>query len=135
MLNNEEEFDVEKWLEENYENNYTSEHSTYLGKHFDISNRGVDFYNDNNTSIEFKECFTDKLRNQRFTLLKNQIEESDFFIFSLNYEEFHVIDSEFLREIYKFPRNLSKIRFGLLRKISIFETNDIERLKDYVKAL
>lgn len=125
----------DNWISENFENNYTSEHSTFLGKHFDIANRGVDFYNDNNTGIEFKECFTDKLRNQRFTLPKNQIENTDFFVFSLNHKEFHVIDSEFLRDSYEFRRDLSKIRYGTIRNISIFDTNDIEELKDYVKHL
>jgi len=127
--------ELNDWKKDNFENNYTSEHSTFLGKHFDISNRGVDFYNDNNIAFEFKECFTEKPKNQRFTLFKNQIEESDFFIFSLNFNEFHVVDSKFLRDSYEFRRGLSKIRYGTIRNISIFETNDIERLKDYVKKL
>ena len=122
-------------LAEHYENNYRSGHSIHLVGHFEIANRGVDFYNDNNKSFEFKECFTDKIENQRFTIPLYQVYINDFFIFSLNCKEFHVIDSEFLREIYEFPRDLSKMRIGLLRKISIFETKDIEELKEYVRKL
>ncbi len=123
------------WLKDNFENNYTSEHSIHLREHFDIANRGVDFYNDNNKSFEFKEVFTEKPRNQRFTLFKDQVKNSDFLIFSLNFKEFHVIDSQFLLNIYAFPRDISKIRIGLLRNISIYETNDIEELKQYVQKL
>lgn len=118
-----------------YANNYKSAHSIFLQESFDISNRGVDFYNDNNISFEFKECFTDKIRNQFYKLPLSQVENTDFFIFSLNHKEFHVIDSLFLSKIFKFPNGKSNIRIGKIRKISIFETNDIEVLNEYLKNL
>lgn len=120
---------------ENYENDYRSNHSIFLNEHFDIANRWIDTYNDNNVSFEFKECFSNEVRKQRFELKKYQVELTDYFIFNLNHQEFHVIDSQFLLDTYEFPKGRSRIRIGRLREISIFQTNDIEELKEYVKNL
>ena len=118
-----------------YSNNYRSEHSDFLQEKFSMANRGIDTYNDYNISFEFKECFTYKKRNQRYKLPLKQVKKTDFFVFCLNNNEFHVIDSLFLREIFKFPKGKSTIRIGKIREISIFETNNIDVLEKYIKNL
>ncbi|MBA7492432.1 hypothetical protein ES702_02982 [subsurface metagenome] len=122
-------------IENIYSDNYKSEHSEFLRDNFSIAGRGIDTYNDYNISFEFKECFTNKVKNQWYKLPLYQVKTTDFFVFCLNNNEFHVIDSLFLSKIYKFPKGKSNIRIGKVRKISIFTTNNIEVLEKYIKNL
>jgi len=126
----------------NYKNEYKSEHSIELGKYFSISNRGVDYYNDFNISFEFKESFAIDLKNIWFRCKKKQLINSDFFIFIIhsNYclnHEIHIIDSKFILDSYKFNtyNNRANLRIQTIRNISIYETNNLESLKEYITKI
>jgi len=120
-----------------YENGYRSEHSLELRDYFPISNRGVDYYNPNNISIEFKECFSEKKEAQWFKVRKRQLEESKYVVFCLLNEEFYILRSSHLLKKYSFNTYGKRVnlRIDTIRKNSIFETNDYIELKEVIDKL
>jgi len=135
---------------EPYEDGYSSEHSLFLQDHFDISNRGVDFYNSLNVSFEFKECWA-KPKYREFKISQKQLEESDFTIFCVYHNQnkkgkvrlrdlkksFYVVENLFLLESYSFNTFGKRVnlRVTTIEKICSFETKNIEDLKKYVLKL
>lgn len=126
----------------NYKNEYKSEHSIELQKYFLISNRSVDYYNDWNISFEFKESFIENIEKIWFKCSKRQLSNTDFFVFIIhsNYclnHEIHIIDSKFILDSYNFKtyKNRANLRINTIRNISIFETNNLESLKEYINEI
>lgn len=105
--------------------------------HFPISINGVDYYNPNNKGIEFKESFNLKKQNPCFKIPKKQLKETDFFVFSFHYSEYYVLRKSFFQDKYSFENKAKAChpRLNTIIRNSIFETSDIEELKEYLDKL
>ena len=121
----------------NYNNGYRSEHSNYLNGRFSISNRGVDHYNLNNVSFEFKESFAKNREKIIFVIPKKQLEESSFIIFNVHNEEFYIVrSSEFLMR-YSFKNYYKRCypRINIIKDLSFYETDNLDDLKNFMDKL
>jgi len=122
--------------QELYENGYRSEHSSLLREKFEnISNRYVDWFNDKNVAIEFKECFTKKEEQAFFKVYLKEVKRCHFVVFSYHHEEFFIENSQFLLDAYSFNtyENRCNLRINTLRKQHMFKTNDIDELERFLK--
>ncbi|KKM96848.1 hypothetical protein LCGC14_1173890 [marine sediment metagenome] len=121
----------------NYNNGYRSGHSNYLNGRFKIGNRGVDHYNLNNVSFEFKETFAKDIKKVSFRIPKKQLEESLFVVFSVHNREFYVVrSSEFLMKY--FFRNRCKKCYptvNIVKDLSFYETNNLDDLEEFIDKL
>ena len=120
-------------MSEIYKHNYSSEHSIFLKKHFDISSIGVDYYTSNNLAVEFKETFSDN-PNANFKISKNQLEISDLVVFCFKTNEFFVHSAKYLSRKYSINNklNLAVIRHNSIKKNYLFKTNNYQSLKEYL---
>lgn len=121
----------------NYNNDYRSEHSNHLRKHFMISNRGVDYYNLNNVSFEFKESFIERRESIFFKIPKKQLDESSFIVFNVCNEEYYIVrSSEFLMR-YSF-KNCSErccSRLNVVKNLSFYRTDNLNNLEKFINGL
>jgi hypothetical protein len=122
---------------EKYDNNYMSEHSNYLKEYFTISNRGVDYYNLNNVSFEFKESFAEKRCGIFFKIPEQQLKESMFFVFSIHNEIFYIVRSSELHMRY-FCKGSKKVcypRLHVIEQLCFHKTDNIYCLKIFIDKL
>jgi len=120
-----------------YSNGYMSEHSNCLNGRFMISNRGVDYYNLNNVSFEFKESFIKDRDNVFFVVPKKQLEESMFILFNDNNEEYYIVRSFELLMRYSFKSSLKRCCPGInaIKEICCYETYNLDDLEDFMDNL
>jgi len=120
-----------------YKDKKTSNHSIYMQEEFNISNRSVDIYTDNNIGIEIKETFAKKRENQWFKVKKYQLEESDFILFSVNNEKFYILDCEDLLGLYNFKNKEEHccVRINTIKKHKLFKAKSYEELKKFLNNL
>jgi len=120
-----------------YDNGYKSEHSKQLRNKFNIDNRGVDWYNNNNVGFEFKESYAKDEKNIWFKLPKKQLEESHFTLISIHGKEFHIIRNSDVLDEYPFNtyKNRANIRVNSIRAKSIFNSFDLDKVEEFMKKL
>lgn len=113
------------------------EHSPYLRDLFNISNLGVDSYNDYNIGFEFKESFMVNRDNIFFKVPEDQAKNSDFFIFCVDTTEYYLVDNQEILKRFNFKtkEKNANIRINTVRKIAMFLTCDVFELRDYINKI
>jgi len=120
-----------------YDNGDRSKHSKFLNSFFSINNRGVDYYNPNNISFEFKESYMSDKKNIFFKIPEHQINESDFFIFCVNYEKFYLVSKLDIRENFdcKCKSKKAHIRINTVKLFSFYSNENILIFKNYIDKI
>ena len=123
----------------NHSKNYSNGcfHSKYLNKIFDISNRGVDYYNDYNIGFEFKESFMENSKNIFFKVPEHQAKISDYFVFCVDTTEYYLVPQKFILEHYDFKtkKKNANIRISTVKKMALYGTDDIFELKEIIDKI
>lgn len=123
----------------NFSKNYSNGcfHSKYLNEIFDISNRGVDYYNDHNVGFEFKESFMKKSKNIFFKVPEHQAKISDYFIFCVDTSRFYLVPSKFILMRYNFKTKMknANIRISTINKLATRIFVNISNLKEYMDKI
>ena len=113
-------------------------HSKQLRNYFDISCIGIDWYNSNNISFEFKETFSNNnIRKIIIKINNNQLDDSDYIIVCYKDLNFFVHKSNILKNKYKQNHNSNRtyIPYISLTKNYIYKTNNYIDLKNYLENL
>lgn len=117
-----------------YINNYHRNHSKFLNIFFNLSENGIDYYNQYNIGFEFKESFSDE--KVSFKLPKKQLILSDFIVFCfMNYKEkeFYIHKSKHLLSKYNFNKDFCYPSKKTVKRNYIFKTKNIKELKIFIK--
>lgn len=125
-----------KLLSSKYYGNH-NHHSILLNNNFSLNHKGIDFTNDNNVKIEFKESFTN---NRNRILLKINDLESDYLAVNINNRVFYIVKVNQLTELhfttYKAKNGktilCSRIESNTLIKKSCFRTLNFYEFKLYL---
>ena len=122
--------------QKNFSKNYSNGccHSKYLNEIFDISNRGIDYYNNHNIGFEFKESFMKNPKNIFFKVPEHQAKISDFFVFCVGASEYYLVHNELLLSHFSFKtkKKNANIRISTVRGLAECTTSDIFKLKEYI---
>lgn len=122
--------------DKNFSKNYSNGcyHSKYLNRVFDISNRGVDYYNDYNIGFEFKESFMVKNENIFFKVPEHQAKNSDYFVFCVDMTEYYLVPQRFILTNFNFKnkRKNANIRINTVRTMAIYRTSNVFDLKKHI---
>jgi len=112
-------------------------HSKYLNQIFDISNRGIDHYNDHNIGFEFKESFMENRDNIFFKVPEVQAKNSDYFVFCVDTSEYYLVNAEVILNRFSFKTKLknANIRIKTIRKCAIYMTVDVIELKEFIDKI
>lgn len=125
--------------DKNFSRNYSNGcfHSKYLNTLFNISNRGVDYYNDHNVGFEFKESFMTNPDNIFFKVPEHQAKISDYFVFCVNTIEYILVPKEYILEKFNFKtkRKNANIRITTVRDMAIYTTIDIFEMKERIDKI
>ncbi|QYW08132.1 hypothetical protein 15570_00035 [Lokiarchaeota virus WyrdV1] len=125
--------------DKNFSKNYSNgcRHSKNLNTLFDISNSGVDYYNDHNIGFEFKESFMENPKNIFFKVPRYQAKISDYFVFCVSAIEYILVPKEYILERFKFKtkRKNANIRITTIRDMAIYTTIDVNDLKEYIDKI
>lgn len=108
-------------------------HSLFLNKYFDIFKIGVDYYNINNVSFEFKETYGKKFR--RFRISKIQLLNSDYIVFSIHAKEFYIHKPKYFLEKYLFKNEMCYPNHLIIKKNYFFKTKNINELKRFIENI
>ena len=123
----------------NFSKNYSNGccHSKYLNKIFDISNRGVDSYNDHNIGFEFKESFMENRDNVFFKVPEHQAKNSDYFVFCVGTSEYYLVPQRSILRRYDFKtkKKNANIRINIVKEMALYGTSDIMELKEIIDKI
>jgi len=123
----------------NFSKNYSNgcEHSEYLRSRFNISNLGVDYYNDNNIGFEFKESFMERIENIFFKVPEVQALNSDYFVFCVGTSEYYIVPQRDILENFDFKtkKKNANIRINTVKQLACFKTDDIDVLEIVIDEL
>jgi len=122
-----------------YNNPY---HSLELRNRFNIQRNGVDYQNDYNIKVEFKETVQSKDKidsnNVFFKIEHNQLFENDIIVFCINSENiFYVHKAKTIKNKFYHKNNCKKttIRINNVRKNYIFKTDNYNDLEQFIKNI
>jgi len=122
--------------DKNFSKNYSNGcfHSKYLNTIFDISNRGVDYYNNHNIGFEFKESFMTNPNNIFFKVPEHQAKISDYFVFCVGTSEYYLVPQRFIlrRFCFKTKRKNANIRINAVKEMALYYTDNIIELKEII---
>lgn len=125
--------------DKNYSKNYSNGcfHSKYLNSVFDISNRGVDYYNNHNIGFEFKESFMEKRDNIFYKVPELQAKNSDYFVFCVDTSEYYLVNASLIlnRFNFKTKKKNANIRIKTIRDCAIYMTIDVNDMKRYIDKI
>ena len=109
-------------------------HSKYLNRVFDISNCGVDYYNNHNIGFEFKESFMENKENIFFKVPEHQAKVSDYFVFCVDTTEYYLVNAKMILYNFGFKNKMknANIRINTIRRVAVYMTDDVMELKDYI---
>ena len=112
-------------------------HSKYLNNVFNISNRGVDYYNNHNIGFEFKESFMENRDNIFYKVPEHQAKVSDYFVFCVDTSEYYLVNAKVILYNFGFKtkQKNANIRINTIRKVAVFLTLDVLELKDYIDKI
>ncbi len=120
-----------------YFNNFKRRHSNYLCETFDININGIDYHNSHNLGFEFKESFIKNEKNMFFKIPKKQAYTADYFIFCNHDKRYYLIPGRDIKKNFSFntKEENGHIRINTVKLFSIFETNNINELKEYINKI
>ena len=116
---------------------FKRQHSYFLCQYFNISINGIDFYNKHNIGFEFKETWTPIEKNKFFKVPLKQVKIATYFVFCENASNFYIVESQEIRNRYKFKTKEQKaqIRLNSVIEMALFHTKNIERLKEMIEMI
>lgn len=117
-----------------YPKGYKREHSWYLKHLFNISPNGIDYHTPYNVGVEFKESFMKNRNNIWFKIPRKQCEIADLFVFCIHNEKYYILDKRDIQENFSFQtcHTRANLRINTVKLLSIYETEDIMDLKQYL---
>ena len=112
-------------------------HSKQLRNYFIISHNGVDWYNSNNVSFEFKETFSNNIKKITIKIHNHQLDNSDYIVVCYKDLKFFIHKSKRLKDKYKqnLNNNLTNIPYISLTKNYVYKTNNYLDLKNFLEKL
>lgn len=116
-----------------YERDYRKQHSIFLREHFPVRMNGIDWHNENNIGIEFKESFRKDEKKICYRISKYESEIADLLVCTIKSREFYVIDMRDIKENYSLGyKDNFHVRINSIKNLAIFQTNNIDELEFYL---